>query len=318
MWDFSIATTLGLVLRTWPFVLLRLAVYSLIAAGFVFGTVLGLVIGWIVGNALSGESGLVGATIGGLCGLGLVFGVLWWVRQYLVYLIKAGHVAAMDALLRGGKLPSGLPQIAHAVATVKARFLEVNVLFGIDILIRGGVHALVGLLDILTFWIPGFRAVNNLINAVLTIALGLVDEIVLAYIIRREDEPPADAARDGLVLYAQNAGPLIRNAVWIVLFRLVALALIFLLVLGPAIALAYALPDGLAGAGVIFAAIFAWGLAAALIEPLAIAALLQAYDRAIRGQTPDPEWTAKLDEASSAFRDLARHAPVPGAAPQPT
>ncbi len=317
MWDFSIATTLGLVLRTWPFVLLRLVVYTLIAGGFVFGTVFGLGTGWAVGSLFGGDGGLSGAILGGLCGLGLVFGVLWWVRQYLIYLVKAGHVAAMDTLLRGGTLPGGREQVAQAVAMVKARFLEVNVLFGIDILIRGAVRALVGLLNLLTGWIPGVRVLNDFAGAVLRVALGLVDEIILAYIIRREGEPPADAARDGLVLYAQNAGPLVRNAVWIALFEYAAAALIFLFLLGPAIGLAYSLPGGLTGAGVLFAAIMAWALKAALIEPLSIAALLQAYDLAIRGQTPDPEWTARLDEASSAFRDLARRAPVPRAARAP-
>lgn len=317
MWDFSIATTFGLVLRTWPFVLLRLAVYAAIAVGFVLGTGVGVGAGWAIGLAFSGDGPITGALIGGLCGLAVVFGVLWWVRQYLVYMIKAGHVAAMDALLRGGAIPGGQAQIAYAVAMVRARFLEVNVLFAIDLLIRGAVRALVGLLNMLTGWIPGFRTLNDFLNAVLRVALGLVDEVILAYIIRREDDPPAEAARDGLVLYAQNAGPLIRNAVWIALFEYAAAALIFLFLLGPAIGLAYALPGGLTGFGVVFAFVAAWALKAALIEPLAIAALLQAYDLAIRGQMPDPEWTARLDGASSAFRDLAARAPRPRAAPQP-
>ncbi len=154
--------------------------------------------------------------------------MLWWVRQYLIYLVKAGHVAAMDALLQGGEIPGGQAQISYAVATVKARFLEVNVLFGIDILIRGVVRALVGLLNMLTSWIPGFKTLNDFVNAVLKVALGLVDEIILAYIIRRGDTPPAEAARDGLVLYAQNGGTMIRNAVWIVLFELAAVITIFL------------------------------------------------------------------------------------------
>lgn len=322
MWDFSIGTAIGLVVRTWPFVLLRLVVYCAIAAGFVIGIALGTGVGWAVGLGFGGDGEITGALIGGIVGFGLVCGVLWWVRQYLIYLVKAGHVAAMDALLQGGeipggKLPSGLPQISYAVATVKARFLEVNVLFGIDILIRGVVRALVGLLNMLTSWIPGFKTLNDFVNAVLKVALGLVDEIILAYIIRRGDTPPAEAARDGLVLYAQNGGTMIRNAVWIVLFELAAVITIFLFVLGPAVGLAYAMPGGLTGFGVVLAAVTAWALNAALIEPLCIAALLQAYDLAIRGQTPNPDWTARLDSASKAFRDLGQHPPAPSAAPQP-
>lgn len=310
MWDFSIATTLSLVLRTWPFVLLRLVVYAAIAGGFVAGTGLGAGTGFAIGLAFAGDGPATGGLIGALAGFGLVCGVLWWVRQYLVYLVKAGHVAAMDALLHGRVLPGGRAQIDYALAMVKARFVAVNVLFAIDLLIRGVVRALVGLLNLLTFWIPGFRALNAFLDAVLKVALGLVDEIILALIIRRADAPPAQAARDGLVLYAQNAGPLVRNAVFIALFEYVAAALIFVFLLGPAIGLAYALPGPLSGFGVVFAFIAAWALKAALLEPLSIAALLQAYDSVTAGQSPDPEWTARLDGASRAFRDLAATAPA--------
>ncbi|TCK23730.1 hypothetical protein EV667_3571 [Ancylobacter aquaticus] len=315
MWDFSIATTLSLVLRTWPFVLLRLVVYAAIASGFVLGTGLGAGTGFTIGLAFAGDGPLTGALIGAVAGLCLVCGVLWWVRQYLVYLVKAGHVAAMDALLQGRALPGGRAQIAYALATVRARFLEVNLLFALDLLIRGVVRALVGLLNLLTGWIPGFRSLNAFVNGVLKVALGLVDEIILAYIIRHGEASPAAAARDGLVLYAQNAGPMLRNAIWIALFEYAAAAVLFLFLLGPAIGLAYALPGGLTGFGVVFALVAAWALKAALIEPLSIAALLQAYDIAIAGQRPDPEWTARLDGASAAFRNLADRAPRPHPGP---
>ncbi|WP_428031909.1 hypothetical protein [Ancylobacter sp.] len=318
MWDFSIATTLALVLRTWPFVLLRLVVYTAIAGGFGLGVGVGAGCGFAIGHAFAGDGPLIGAMVGAFGGLGLACGVLWWVQQYLVYLVKAGHVAAMDALLQGRDLPGGRAQIDYALATVKARFVEVNLLFALDLLIRGAVRALIGLLNLLTAWIPGFRTLSAALDAVLKVALGLVDEVILAVIIRRGGESPAEAARDGLVLYAQNAGPLLRNAVFIALFEYGTAALLFLFLLGPAIGLAYALPGPLAAFGVVFAFIVAWALKAALIEPLSIAALLQAYHRVTAGQRPDPEWTARLDGASRAFRELAATAPTPRAAnPRP-
>ncbi|MBB3770834.1 hypothetical protein FHS55_001429 [Angulomicrobium tetraedrale] len=310
MWDFSIGTTFGLVARTWPFVLLRLAVYAASVLAIIAGTGLGAGVGWSLGRLFGHDESLFGAMIGGVGGLSLMLGLLWWVRQYVVYLVKAAHVAAMDALLRGAALPDGRSQIRFATAMVRARFLEVNVLFGLDLLIRGTVRAFVGVLDVLTVWIPGAGALNRFVAAVLRVALGLVDEIILAYIIRRDGVPPGDAARDGLVLYAQNAGPLARNAVWIALFDYTLSLLIFLLLLGPAVGLAYWLPGALGGLGVVVALASAWALRAALIEPLSIAALLQAYDIATRGQAPNPAWTARLDAASAAFRDLGHRPPA--------
>jgi len=309
MWDFSIGTSFSLVFRTLPFVALRLIVYLTISIGFVLGTGIGAGAGWGIGAAFTTDNAIAGAFIGALIGLCVVFGVLWWVRQYILYLVKAGHIAAMDLLLRGGTLPAGQDQISYATTIVKSRFLEVNVLFGVDVLIRGTIHALIGIANMLTFWLPGAKALTQALNAVMRIALGLLDEVILAYIIRQGGTDPWGNARDGLVLYAQNSGMLVKNAVWIALAEYALTAVIFFCVLAPAIALAYAIPGGFSGFGIVFALLFAWCLKRALIEPLSIASLLQSYYLAIDGQLPDPAWVARLDGASSHFRKLATEAP---------
>jgi hypothetical protein len=72
----------------------------------------------------------------------------------------------------------------------------------------------------------------------------------------------------------------------------------------PASALAQAYPGGTAPIALLFAAIFAWSFKLALIEPLVVASTLQAYFGATERQSPDPEWDAKLTEASEHFREL--------------
>ena len=57
-----------------------------------------------------------------------------------------------------------------------------------------------------------------------------------------------------------------------------------------------------------FAFVFAWALKAAVLEPVAIAALMQVYFKTIAGQTPNPEWEARLDQVSGKFRDLGAKA----------
>ena len=57
-----------------------------------------------------------------------------------------------------------------------------------------------------------------------------------------------------------------------------------------------------------FALIFAIALKKALLEPLAIASLMQVFFKTIEGQTPDPEWSARLSEGSGKFRELAQKA----------
>ena len=43
---------------------------------------------------------------------------------------------------------------------------------------------------------------------------------------------------------------------------------------------------------------------AALIEPFAIAAMMDVYFRVIEGQTPDPAWEQRISDVSRKFRDL--------------
>ncbi len=58
--------------------------------------------------------------------------------------------------------------------------------------------------------------------------------------------------------------------------------------------------------GFALALVFAIAVKKAIMEPIAIAALMQVYFKEIEGQVPNPEWTARLDQISSKFRDLAQ------------
>src|SRR5688572_22778223 len=95
MWDFSIGTSLSLVLRTYPFMLIRAAVYFGIAAAFVVAAGGGAGIGWATG-ALAGITGRApGAFWGAIAGMAVVGLMLWWLREYVLFLVRAGHLAAM-------------------------------------------------------------------------------------------------------------------------------------------------------------------------------------------------------------------------------
>ena len=73
-------------------------------------------------------------------------------------------------------------------------------------------------------------------------SLTYVDEIILAYNIRTRSNNPWQSSKDALILYAQNGGSMMKNAVWLSIFMWVLSFLIFLLVLGPAFTLVYLLP----------------------------------------------------------------------------
>jgi hypothetical protein len=114
MWDFSVSRSLGLMARTMPFILLRVAVYFGIAAAYVIVTGTGAGIGWGVG-ALGDESFQAGSVFwGGTIGFGLTASVIYFLREYILYVVKAGHIAVLVELLDGREMPEGKSQVTYA------------------------------------------------------------------------------------------------------------------------------------------------------------------------------------------------------------
>lgn len=311
MWDFSIGGTLGLLLRTWPFVLLRLAIYFAISMGYVLAVGTGAGVGYGVGHIFGREGGPLAFSFwGGVLGFGGVSLALYWLREYLLYMVKAGHIAVMAHLIDGRPVPDGQSQIAYARAEVTARFKEANILFALDQLIKAVIVTIGRLLGGIAAFlpIPGLQGLVRFANTVMRLSLTYVDEIILGYNIRRASGAPFDTAREGLVLYAQNGMRMVKNAVWLAVFLWLVTIVVFVFMLAPAAAILYYMPGQLAGWSFVLAIVFAWALRAAVLEPFAVAALMSVYFRAIEGQTPDPRWEHRLTEASRQFREMGESA----------
>lgn len=310
MWDFSISTALGLMRRTAPFVLFRVIVYFAITTALVLATGTGGGIGWGVG-AFGDEDFRAGSTFwGAAIGFGATAGVVFFLRDYILYIVKAGHIAVMVELLQGGQIPQGRGQIDYARGVVTERFGQASALFALDQLIKGVVGAVTGLMQGLLsiLPIPGLQNIMGLLRAYLRLAVGLVDEVILAHAIRTRAANPWSNAQEALVLYAQNARPMLVNAAWLTAIVYGLSFVVFLLMLAPAAAVVYLMPGAWSAGGMVFALIFAWAVKAALIEPFAIACLLQVYFKVTEGQTPNPEWQAKLAQASDKFKKLGDRA----------
>ncbi|MCB8829843.1 hypothetical protein LJD47_33005, partial [Escherichia coli] len=82
----------------------------------------------------------------------------------------------------------------------------------------------------------------SLIRAFLRIAVGFIDEVMLAYIIRTRSPNPWQSAQSALVLYGQNAGTMLRNAAFLTVIVYGLSIAVFLVMLAPAAALLYWIP----------------------------------------------------------------------------
>jgi len=306
MWDFSIIGALGMMRRTLPFIVLRMAVYFGITLGYILVTGIGAGVGWGIGGF--GDDGFRATTTawGGFAGLGIFGAIMYWAREYILYIVKAGHIAILVELIDGNPMPHGRSQISHASAVVKERFPQASVLFILDRLIIGVIRTITGLVrGIFTILpIPGVQQLSSILSAFLRVAIGFVDEVILAYAIRTRSDNTWMSAKEALVLYGQNYKPMLKNAAWLALIVYGLSFVVFLFMLAPAALVVYLMPGAWAAGGVVFALLFAWSVKAALLEPFAIACMMQVFFKVIEGQQPNPEWDAKLEQMSGKFRTL--------------
>lgn len=310
MWDFSIGQALGLMARTAPFLVFRMIVYFGITMALILATGTGAGLGWGIGNFGDEEFRASATGYGALAGFGLTAGVIFFLRDYLLYIVKAGHIAVMVELMEGGSIPGGRGQIAYAGGVVKARFGQASALFALDQVIKGVVGAVTGLIQGLLsiLPIPGLDRIMGVVRAYLRLAVGLVDEVILAHAIRTKSDNPWTSAQEALVLYGQNARAMMINAAWLTAILWILSFVVFLVMLAPAAAMVYLLPGTWSAGGLVFALVFAWAVKAALIEPFAIACLLQVFFKVTEGQTPDPAWEARIAGASDKFRQMGERA----------
>lgn len=310
MWDFSVGRSLGMMVQTMPFILLRLAVYFGITLAYILVTGAGAGIGFGVGAF--GDAGFqaTSAFWGGAVGFGVVAAVMYWAREYILYIVKAGHIAVLVELIDGRPMPDGRSQIDHGSAVVKQRFAQASVLFAMDQLIKGVIAAITGLVrGVLTILpIPGVQQLTGILLAFLRVAVGFIDEVILAHAIRTRSTNAWASAQEALVLYGQNYKIMLKNAAWLALIVYLLSFVVFLVMLAPAAMVVYLMPGAWAAGGFVFALLFAWSVKAAVLEPFAMTCLMQVYFKTIENQRPDPEWEARLEQLSGKFRALKERA----------
>ncbi len=314
--DFQIGKTFNALMKTLPFIIFRLLIYLGIAVGYLLVIGIGASIGYFL-TSFGDEPGS-GAGIGGLIGFGVASAALYWLREYVLYLVKAGHIAVLVELYDGNELPGGKGQIDYAQSKVKERFAEASLLFGLDRLIKGILKAVNRMLfSIAAFLpIPGLEGLVGMVNKILNLSLTYTDEIIIAHNFRTRSENPWETSKDAIILYAQNYKTMVKNAFFLMFILYALTFVIFLVILGPIGAIFSLFPGNTGVWAFVLGIVFAWSIKAALLEPFAITAMMQVYFQTVEGQEPNPEWDEKLTSVSNKFRDLKEKA-MGGSSPAP-
>ena len=300
MWNFKMGRTFGLMFSTLPFIALRTAVYFgcslLLILGFVGGPALGV---WLVPASMWEVGFYGGIALGG----GGISVVVYAVREYFLYLVKAGHIAVLVELMEGRKLPKG--QLSYAKDIVAERFVEASSFFVIDQVVNSVLGVVNKLLVGLGSFLPGMDSAMAFIGRVIRTSLSYADEVILALSFRTRSTDVWRTSRDGVVLYAQNYKTILKNAFALAIINYALVFVLFVMAWAPATWIAGFMPGtGSALLAFIVTLLLVYSLKKAFIEPFLMAALMQVYFQCIEGQTPNPAWTDKLDGLSEKFRSM--------------
>jgi len=243
-----------------------------------------------------------------VAGLGGSWAMYKAFHRYVIYLMRAGHIAVMAELLQKGQLPAGTSQLNWGKDQVKNRVKETSVLFVVDTLVNGVVVKITdmvgGILNILP--VDAVHQLTRALKAVVRTATSFIDEAILARAFIKRDENIFKVAQDGTILYAMAWKPILTNAAGLALFSWASLAIFLILALPVGFLVNAILPNTLLPVAVVIA--LAYLGKASLGDTFALATTIAAYHHETKDLVPSAEWDARLTQASDKFRELKNKA----------
>ncbi|MFP8954711.1 hypothetical protein ACLI4Z_17365 [Natrialbaceae archaeon A-arb3/5] len=292
--------------KTMPFVLLRigvgvlLGVVSILYFGFVLWAGLALLDAGTISGPIAG--------IGLLVSIGLFFGAWRLFGRYVLYLVKAGHIAVIAHIVETGEVPPN--QIQYGKDQVTEHFAEASVLFAVDKLIKAVIKQFnKGALSFANLFsaVPTLRQLITLVTKAIAIAASYIDEAIIAYMFTNPDKNTWAAARDGVVCYGKNWKPVLGSTLVIVL-GMYAVGLGLLLALTPVASLLGNLSPTFEVAG--WAVVLGLFLTVyvGLLKPWVKTVVITTFLVESRDTSPDSATMDRIAERSEKFTELVNKA----------
>ena len=298
------STAVGLCLKTMPYILIRLGVMI----AFTVAAIIWLALCGGVAYLFSGRdgSGSGGGILLFIIGIGLPAGIFYWLRQYVLYLLKCGHVAVLTKLITDGSLPEGATQVEYGKKIVTDRFKETSILMVIDSFVTGITNAFNRTLDWISSMlpIPGMQSVMQVVHAVVRGTTTFVDETILSYNLARGDENFWRSSMDGLVYYAANVKPILKTAILSVIIQYAITFGLFLICLAPAYLVSMALPGAVSGFAWLVAVALAATIKSAFLDPVFFVMVALTFHKSVQNQPFDQASADTLNTVTGKFGEL--------------
>ncbi|NTU96403.1 MAG: hypothetical protein HGA62_01145 [Chlorobiaceae bacterium] len=297
----QLGRAIGIVAKTKVYLFYRAMVYGSVA--LVVALFLGVLV--LIGSIFGAGASFV-LFIMALFAGGFGFRLL---REYVLYLLKAGHIALITEIAGVGDLPAGASQTGWAKERVLKYYREVSVLALVDQLVKGVLVSLnrtmFNIMNAIP--IPGLDGLAAILQRIVNFSLTYIDESVIAYTFHTGNENVFDAAKSGIIVYCQSWKSLLKNAVALTLLSYVFVVITTVLFMIPLGVISVILPSSLdfLKFALFMLALFL-GISAkwVLFDPIACTSTILTFLEEARTSTPDPAWESKIEAVSDKYRTL--------------
>ncbi|MFP9193479.1 hypothetical protein [Natronosalvus vescus] len=296
----------GIYLKTMPFVLLRMGIGLLL--GIVSIVYFG-VIGWLAWTFVDAEtiSGWV-AIVALLIALVLFIKAWQLLVKYVLYLVKAGHIAVIAHIVQTGEVPSN--QISYGTGKVKEHFTEASALFAVDQVVKAVIkqfnRRVLSFSNLVSF-VPTLKQIIEFVGRAVAIAASYIDEAIVAYMFISDEENRWKAAGDGLVLYAKSWKPVLGSTLLIVGGMYVA-ALVLFLALTPLASVLSGLSTTFELIGWVVVVGLVLTVYSGLLKPWVKTVVITTFLIEAQDKTPDSKTRQEIENRSEKFKELLNRA----------
>ncbi|AXR81959.1 hypothetical protein [Natrarchaeobaculum sulfurireducens] len=295
--------------KTWPYVLLQFGIgvlFALLGVAY-FGLAL-----WLVYRFLwaGGGVSLLVVAVAMLAVLA-VFAFVWrLIQRYVLYMVKAGHIAVIATAVETDTVPEN--QIRYGVEQVGENFFSASGLWVvdevIDAVLRQLSRSVARFQQLLPVPVPrNIQVLFTLLERSVTMAVSYLDNAILAYIFVDDTENTWRSARDGVVLYGKTWKLVLGSTIAIV-FGMYALAFVLAMVLAPlAVALDF-LPTTIEALSWLLVGGMVAVVHTGIVKPWVKTVVITTFLVEQRDHTPDSETMAWIEERSDRFAELVEKA----------
>ena len=291
--------------KTLPYVALQFGIGVLFA---LFGVIYLSLIGWLAVRFIAGDGGWSLLIVAAVMIVGLItFAAVWrLIQRYLLYMVKAGHVAVIAHIVEEGEAPDN--QIKYGMKQVQEYFLSATGLFGVSVLVDAVLKQFTRATARLTEMIPvpipqQLETLLAIVQKSIVLAVRYLDNAIIAYMFVDQNENRWQSAREGLVLYAKT-WKMVLGSTLVIVGGMYALSFVLMTLLAPVSAALDVLPAALEAISWLVVAGVVAIVHTGLVKPWVKTVVITTFLIEQRDETPDEETEDALTERSEKFREI--------------